>query len=202
MLDDNLRWLIEWYNAQCDGIWENTHGIEVINLGNPGWTIRIDIEKTDLQHKKFQENNIDRTETDWAFCCVKEGYFEGNCGTLNISEVFQTFRNWAESTFEIDKGLKLDDNFLWLVNWFDSQCDGYWEGSFRIQIKTNENSNWSVIIKIEETELEDKYFEDISIKRTETDWFNCKIENGSFRGTCSTFNLIELLKMFSTWAKS
>jgi hypothetical protein len=97
MLDDNLFWLINWYDCQCDGDWEHQFGIRIETLDNPGWSIRLSIQETELQDKEFQNINIERTEKDWIFCRVSNGFFEGNCGTFNLPEVLQIFRDWAES---------------------------------------------------------------------------------------------------------
>ena len=63
----------------------------------------------------------------------------------------------------------LDDHLSWLINWYNSQCDGDWEGSFGIQIQTTVNPGWGVTINIEQTELEYKEYNEIRIERTEND---------------------------------
>ena len=96
MIDDNLLWLVNWYDRQCDADWEHQFGVKVETLDNPGWSIRVSIQETELQDKKFQDISIERTEKDWIFCKVRNGFFEGDCGTLNLPEVLQIFRGWAE----------------------------------------------------------------------------------------------------------
>lgn len=96
MLNDNLQWIINWYNSQCDGDWEHSGGIHIDTLGNPGWNVTIRIEETELFDKKFQEVSINRTATDWYFCKVENGFFQAYCGTPNLIEVLQIFRDWAE----------------------------------------------------------------------------------------------------------
>ncbi len=202
MLDNNLLWLIDWYAHQYGNNLPHQVGIKIKNIDNPGWSITINIQDIDLKDKEFQEIRVDRTENDWFFCKIENGFFQVYCGTFNFDEALQTFRDWVEKKHTLIENFKLDDSLFWIVNWYDSQCDGDWEHSSGIKIETIVNTNWNVVINIEETELEDKHFEDISIKRTENDWFNCRVENGSFRGNCSTFNLIELLQMFRSWAQS
>lgn len=211
MLDDNLFWLINWYNDQCNGVWEKSFGIQIETLGNPGWYIKINIQKTELQNKIFKEIRMERTENDWFFCRVENGFFEGNCGTFNLIEVLQTFRNWSQNIFmgnlkDINKpSLKRtfpDDNLLWLIKWYDSQCDGYWEGSFGIQIENLNKSGWDFSICIRETELEHKKFQEIHMERIENDWLFCKVKNGFFEGSCGTYNLEEMLQSFKNWAEN
>ena len=96
MLDDNLLWLINWYVSQCDGDWEHQFGIKVETLDNPGWSIQISIQETELQNKEFQNISIERIENDWFHCFVRDGKFEGPCGPYNLSEVLKIFREWVE----------------------------------------------------------------------------------------------------------
>jgi len=97
MLDDNLVWLINWYSRQCDGDWEHSFGINIYNGGNAGWSITVSVQETELKDKKFQEIIIDRTENDWTYCKVKNGFFEGVCSLFNLEETLGLFRNWADS---------------------------------------------------------------------------------------------------------
>lgn len=97
MFNDNLFWLVKWDDRQCDGDWEHQFGLKIETLDNPGWSILTSIQETELQDKKFQNINIERTENDWIFCKVSNGFFEGNCGSLNLPEMLKIFRDWAEN---------------------------------------------------------------------------------------------------------
>lgn len=94
--NNNLLWLMNWYYEQCDGDWEHQFGVKIETLDNPGWSIQISIQETNLQDIIFHNTSIERTENDWFFCAVKNGFFEGNCGPFNLPEVLQIFRNWVE----------------------------------------------------------------------------------------------------------
>ena len=50
---DILIWLQNWYKQQCDGCWEHLYGIEIGNLDNPGWTVKIDLSDTSYEDKDF-----------------------------------------------------------------------------------------------------------------------------------------------------
>ncbi len=71
------------------------HKIET--LDNPGWSVQVSIQETELQNKKFQDIAVERTKDDWIFCKVSYGFLEGNCGPFNLPEVLQIFRDWAEA---------------------------------------------------------------------------------------------------------
>jgi hypothetical protein len=94
-----------------------------------------------------------------------------------------------------------NDNFLWLLRWYHSQCDGDWEHGNGIEIKTVDNSSWVFRVSIDETELLDKPFKEIRIMRSELDWIRCYIADRMFEGAGGISNLPELLQIFRDWAE-
>lgn len=55
MLDDQLLWLINYYNYQCDGNLECVFGVEIQTLDNPGWRVKIRLTENYSKDKYFQE---------------------------------------------------------------------------------------------------------------------------------------------------
>lgn len=96
MTDDNLLWLIRWYNGQCDDDWEHGNGIKIGTIDNPGWYLKVSLDETELQDKRFQKIKIDRTEHDWVSCFIENGMFNGFGGPSNLPEILRIFRNWGE----------------------------------------------------------------------------------------------------------
>lgn len=208
MSDENLLWLINWYDSHCDGDWERLFGIEINSIDNPGWAVTISIQETDLKEKKFQKVFINRSKKDWFVCKIENGFFNGYCGTFNFFEVLQSFRKWATDKNNLiiqnndNFHYPLDDYWLWLINWYDSQCNEDWEHSYGIVIKSLDNPGWSISIDVSDTDLEDKIFEKVCIERSEKNWLLCKVENGSFQAHCGTFNLMDVFETFKNWAES
>jgi hypothetical protein len=97
MEEDNLLWLQKWYYNYCNGDWEHGSIIHIETIDNPGWSVTINLEDTNLQNKKFQKIEVERSNNNWLFCQIKGSKFEGRCGPLNLSEVLQNFRNWVGS---------------------------------------------------------------------------------------------------------
>lgn len=62
-----LSWIQKWYFEQCNGDWEHGYGIRIDTIDNPGWSVMISIEDTDVRHKPFERADIERTNTDWIF---------------------------------------------------------------------------------------------------------------------------------------
>lgn len=99
MEDNNLIWLLNWFERQCDGDWEHSNGVRIGTLDNPGWCLTVSLYETECQSKPFQDIQIDRSEDDWLHCFVRDGKFEGPCGLKNLPEVLKIFREWAESSW-------------------------------------------------------------------------------------------------------
>jgi len=93
---DDLNWLIQWYNNQCDGEWEHGNGISIVSLDNPGWHIIIDLQDTELNYKPFEKIVIENSETDWYRCFVRENKFEGACSPMNLLILLKIFHNWSK----------------------------------------------------------------------------------------------------------
>lgn len=90
----------------------------------------------------------------------------------------------------------------WLQNWYDSQCDSEWEHSYGIQIETLDNPGWIITIDLLETELEDREFQEILVKRSDNDWISCLVKNGKFQGAGGSLNLSEIIDIFKEWVES
>lgn len=101
MRKDNFLWLQKWYRTRCDGDWEHSRGIQLGTIDNPGWSLTVDLHDTELENRKFQEVEIERSEDDWIFCTVKDNQFQGRCGAENLPEVLKLFHDWAENCEKI-----------------------------------------------------------------------------------------------------
>jgi len=109
-MTDELNWLQQWYSAQCDGQWEDGPGITIETIDNPGWSVNICVEGTELASAQFEPMKTEVSETDWIQCRIAErkkgllphsspNYrrFEGFGGALNLPDIIKTFRTWAET---------------------------------------------------------------------------------------------------------
>jgi hypothetical protein len=91
-----LQWLQEWFCSQCDGSWEEAYGVTILTDGNQGWKLNIDIEQTELEACSFEALSIYHSEQDWLQCSVKDFMFQGTCAPLNLTQLLEVFRTWAE----------------------------------------------------------------------------------------------------------
>lgn len=118
MENDLLKWLQEWYLAQCGDerdsainynherdkdkeMYQWSHGISIETLDNPGWKIEIDLSLTDLQNKPFATIGLydtwdDEFDNDWYSCYVQDGKFCGHSGPLYLFTMIEIFKKWAQ----------------------------------------------------------------------------------------------------------
>jgi len=100
-MENDFLWLQKWFFNQCDGDWEHGNNIHITTLDNPGWSISINLENTELEDKEFQKIKTDRSDNDWFICFIKDNRFEGRCGPMNVLEVLKNFRLWVEQHSKI-----------------------------------------------------------------------------------------------------
>lgn len=96
MNDSALIWLQQWQYSHCNGDWEHDIGIRIETLDNPGWSVSVNLEGTELEARGFDPISVERSDNDWITCRVCEQTFEGFCGPMNLIEILNTFRRWAE----------------------------------------------------------------------------------------------------------
>jgi hypothetical protein len=95
---DALACLESWYLAQCNGDWEHEHGIEISNIDNPGWRIRVDLAGTSLAGRVQERIRLDRTEQDWVQYWSDGVTFEAACGPGNLREAVRIFCTFSISS--------------------------------------------------------------------------------------------------------
>lgn len=92
-----LDWMQEWLISNCNGDWEHSQNFTITTIDNPGWSIKINLNETFLENSHLENIRIERTETDWIHCYLKNQQFFGYCGEKNLIETLKIFINWAEN---------------------------------------------------------------------------------------------------------
>jgi len=104
---DELKWLEQWYAAQCRDDWANDRGVVIQTLDNPGWLVNVDLQGTELEARMtdalvLREGEPPSAENgniggpDWGECNVKGGRFIGAGDPGKLSTILHCFRAWAE----------------------------------------------------------------------------------------------------------
>jgi hypothetical protein len=103
-MTDEVSWLQQWYSTQCDGEWEHGPGITIETIDNPGWSVTICIESTEMESVPFEPVKTETNEANWVQCRVAErekgeNYrrFEGHGGASNLSDIIGIFRTWVDT---------------------------------------------------------------------------------------------------------
>lgn len=95
MSNELIFWLQEWYKKNCNGMWEQTYGINIETLDNPGWSVTVDLASTELEFKFFEVVDQDNGEKDWLFCEVKDKRFVGNGDPNKLKNILEIFQEWT-----------------------------------------------------------------------------------------------------------
>ncbi|HET6762616.1 MAG TPA: immunity 53 family protein [Longimicrobiaceae bacterium] len=94
---DLLDALQQWYDRQTDGDWEHSWGVKIGTLDNPGWSVKVNLEGTDLEDRPFAEVAELEPEREWIHCRVVDCRFEGFGGPLMLDRILRGFVDWAMS---------------------------------------------------------------------------------------------------------
>ena len=100
-IPDILTDLQSWYAAQCDGGWEHQYGVKIDTLGNPGWSVNIDLRDTSLNGRPFPPiaEGIDADREPQSprslVCRVEGGIWRGFGDETKLAVLLQTFVDWA-----------------------------------------------------------------------------------------------------------
>lgn len=96
-----LHQLSKWYSNQCNGDWEHDWGVKINTLDNPGWTIEINLDQTELDQIDFKEishrcDDGDEENRDWYRCWKEDKTWHSACGPDHLEKVLTIFLDWAE----------------------------------------------------------------------------------------------------------
>ena len=97
---DNLEWLEDWYQRQCDGAWEHEQGMRLESLKEsveqPGWQLTIHLTGTSAAEAQPQRIKLDATDGDWISCRIADQRFEGSGDPRKLEQIIGVFRQWVD----------------------------------------------------------------------------------------------------------
>jgi hypothetical protein len=91
-----LKWIEQWYLSHCDGDWEHQYVVEIRTIGNPGWTVKIDLAETGLEHLSLEYSVVEKSETNWYGYSVKNSMFEAAGDPSKLQFLLELFRKTVE----------------------------------------------------------------------------------------------------------
>jgi len=94
--------LSAWFQKQCNGDWEHTHGLTIRSTDNPGWWVTIDLTGTTLEHEPFTpvvrgDFAGGDPQPPWLHCRVKDKVFHGAGAAKQLDEILRTFLSWSRT---------------------------------------------------------------------------------------------------------
>ena len=98
--------LQKWYRSQCNGDWEHTEGVRIGTLDNPGWSLEVSLQGTNLEDADFKElthgvgENAQTSGDDWLTCAVEQKRFKAFGGPFKLDEMIRVFLDWAKTKRE------------------------------------------------------------------------------------------------------
>lgn len=90
-----MSFLVDWFASQCDGDWEHDTGIQIETLDNPGWSVDIRIEDTDLQGIEIDWVQLEEDESRWLFWRSTGLQFQARCGARDLERALAAFEAFA-----------------------------------------------------------------------------------------------------------
>ena len=96
MEQNDFEWLLKWYENHFNGDRKHSEKINISTIDNPGWSVSINLINTELEGKEFNQIKLEISENNWLTCFKKDEIFEGRCGPLNLPQIFEVFRKWAD----------------------------------------------------------------------------------------------------------
>jgi hypothetical protein len=93
---DGMAKLCAWYERQCVDEWHEDHGVNISTLDNPGWSLKVDLGRTNLEGREFSEIKRETSEHDWLVARKRGHVFEAAGGPMNLPELVDVFLSWAD----------------------------------------------------------------------------------------------------------
>ena len=84
----------------------------------------------------------------------------------------------------------------WLEQWYHNNCNGDWEHSGIIKIKTLDNPGWQIKIDLTDTRFSSQDIGYNLVERSSADWYGIKIEGNVFHAAGDSHKLLFLLERF------
>ena len=94
---DPIAFLTAWYQAQCNGHWELSHGVTLESLDTPGWLVTIDLEGTALEDRSVPKIELETSPKDWLAWEVSQNRFRGQGDPSKLLAIVRIFQVLAQT---------------------------------------------------------------------------------------------------------
>ena len=84
--------LLNWYQLNCNGDWEHSYGITIETLDNPGWSITIDLEDTDVNLEDIEWVHTEENPDNWYGYKIEKGKYDAAGSPSNLEKIILIFK--------------------------------------------------------------------------------------------------------------
>lgn len=89
----------------------------------------------------------------------------------------------------------------WLMEWYQSQCNGDWEHQNGVRMGTIDNPGWSLDVDLADTRHAGRVVQPKLLERSDDDWVFVEVKDDVFRARGGPGNLAELIKTFAAFVE-
>jgi hypothetical protein len=100
---NNLEFLSQWYQKQCNGDWEHQFGVRINTIDNPGWELNIDLAETEMEELEIEYKLLDRGSLGWHGYSIKNKVFHAAGDPQKLDTLFYEFRAIAEKNVKTSR---------------------------------------------------------------------------------------------------
>jgi hypothetical protein len=94
------------------------------------------------------------------------------------------------------------DHLEWLEDWYQRQCNGNWEHSQGMRLRSLDDPGWHLTINLTGTSAENAAPQKISLDTPTGDWITCSISAERFDGSGDTRRLEQIIGVFRKWVET
>lgn len=193
-----LTELGRWLAVQAPAYQATAGRVHIDTLDNPGWSLEVELDGSDLAGRLLPMVEFNRTETDWCHCFTRDGKFMAFGGPGNLSEIIGRFIAWTQERPEATALLfrhMPQIEIEGLQEWYAGHCDGDWEHGAGVRIQNQPQARRSIVLSLNGTRLEGATLP----LPPGTDGSRATIENHNYLATCDANSLEASVRAFLDW---
>ena len=93
---ESIEWLNNWYRSNCNEEWEQSYGVKIETISNPGWEFSVDLTDTPYEGKTLTEKQL-ISNTDWYTITCNGITFDAIGDTTKLGVLISLFRKFVET---------------------------------------------------------------------------------------------------------
>lgn len=86
---------MNWIGEQCDYDWFYCNPMEVKNTKNPGWSVVIDLQDTNLEELELISPLFEVDDDNWYYYQIKDKKYEAAGDVNKLDIILEEFKNIA-----------------------------------------------------------------------------------------------------------